>query len=397
MSTSVFGDIMNNIRKTEPNYGLPKKTTTTTSSEKKSESKSSSKSSSKKDSGGGYDKGATAKALGMTRDELTAAARKAGYNNSQDWVKASGGVSGLLTKKITDQITKQIIDLDRQLDNLPGISLTDAEKQNFLDKAIAQVQPYYDRKTVEINKGIQEGKLRSAEDILLYTRDTENEIQTTLANLDLSQAQTEEEFINRLADITASADENIAVKQDQFRYQMEALKMNQIQSGIFSSGIGEKKRQAQTATEALAEKNIQNQSLREQTAATTAEQYSLEQIRLAREAAARDRAARIGAPDQAEQMKQQQLGALGLTDMSQLGSRADIEAARAQDARNVTTYKPEALTTLEEQRLKDVEATKQELQQQELDVRNQEYEKQRQKILSAKGTAQAQLAAYKGY
>ena len=340
-----------------------------------------------------YSKKSAAKQLGISTKELESKAKSAGFKDTKSYWNFIGGASA----PIINQITQQIIDLDRQLDGLPELGLTDAEKENFLQKAIEQVQPYYDRKIAEINAGIKEGSLRTAEDILLYTRDVENEVRATLESLDLRNAKTEEEFTNTLADITAGKDEDLAARREDWRLKMETLKMDQIGRGIFSSGIGKEKRSEFQTSQQREEAAITAQAGRQQTVAETAKKYDIQQIQLAREAAARDRAAKIGAPTETATTEQQALGTLGLTEMNQLPGRAQIEMARGTEARNITTYRPEALTALSEEQLKAQESRKQELQTEELALRQQEYEKQRQKILASKQTAMSSLASYRGY
>jgi len=340
-----------------------------------------------------YSKSQAAKDLGISKKELENRAKAAGFDNTEAYWNFIGGASA----PIIDQIKKQIIELDKQLDSLSPLGITDEEKEAFLNKAIEQVQPYYDRKTKEIETGIAEGTLRTAEDVLLYIRDVENEVKTSLEKLDLSQAQTEEEFLNRIADITATKQENVQAKREEWRLRLENTKMEQIQSGTLTSGIGAKKREEVKRLEGMETGTIEARAGREQLDTETANKYTLDQIRLAREASERDRVARIGAPQETEATKQEALAQAGLSGMEQLGSKADIELARGTGARNVSTYKPDALTSLEEERLKAVESRKQELQSEELTLREKEYEKQRQKILSARDSARSNLAAYGGY
>ena len=291
--------------------------------------------------------------------------------------------------RLVKEVTNQIIELDRELDNLNSLGLTEEEKENFLQKAIEQVQPYYDRKSQEIESGIQEGKLRTAEDVLLFTRDVQNELTAELSSLDLRQAETEEDFINMVSEITSGRDENITAKNEEWRLRLEGVKMDQIQSGIFSSGIGRKKREDTERLRQLETGTIESQAGRQVTDVETQKKYSIDQIRLSREAAERDRAARIGAPQ-----TQEALRTLGLSDISQLGPKTGIEQARQGAGRNVDIYKPGALNTLEEERLKAVESRKQESQTEELALRNQEYERKRQKILADKAAAQSRVSGY---
>ena len=335
---------------------------------------------------GSYNKTDAAKSLGISKKEFENRAKSAGFDNTEAYYNFIGGASA----PIIEQITEQIIALDRQLDSLGPLGLTDAEKENFLSKAIEQVQPFYDRKTQEIEAGISEGRLRTAEDVLLFTRDIQNEVQTTLASLDLRSAETEEDFLNIMSEITSGRDENVGAKREEWRLRLENTKMEQIRGGIFSSGIGRKKREEVKRLEEMETGTIEAQAARRQTDVETARKYDLDQIRLAREASERDRAARIGAPETREALE-----TTGLTDISQLGSRSAVELARKGEARDITTYRPEALQGLEEQRLKGVESRKLEFQEEELSIREQEYQRKRQKVLADKAAAQSRLSTYR--
>src|SRR3989304_3115881 len=110
-----------------------------------------------------YSKSATAQQLGISKDELESKAKSAGFNSTEAYISANGGGAGLISKSFKDKITQDIIAIDKQLDELFKIGLTDAEKEQFLQKAIAEIQPYYDKKTAEINQQLQEGKIRTAE------------------------------------------------------------------------------------------------------------------------------------------------------------------------------------------------------------------------------------------
>jgi len=298
--------------------------------------------------------------------------------------------------KIVSSITNEIVALDRELDKLGPLSLTDAEKEAFLQKAIEQVTPYYNRKTAEIEAGIKEGKIRSAEDLLISIRDVDQEVKSTLAGLDIRQAETEEDFLNRITDITATRDEDVATKREEWRLRLENTKMGQIQSGIFTSGIGTKKREDIERLREMELSTVQRRTQAEQTAAETARKYDLEQIKLARETAQKERATKIGTPEQtavAETARTE----LGLQPGQELGSKAEIEYARSQPGRNISVYKPEVLTDLEEERRKAVESRKIELQTGELGIKEQQEKLARQKIEAERARKYAELSSYRGY
>lgn len=296
---------------------------------------------------------------------------------------------------LVNTITKEIVELDRQLDQLGPLGLTDAEKQSFLDKAIEQVQPYYDRKSAEIESQITEGVVRTAEDTLALIREVTQETQSQLAQFDLTTAKTEEEFLNRLGAITAGADEDTSFKTEEWRQRLENVKFNQIQSGIFSSGIGAKKRAEQERLKQMELASIERQEGEAVTQAETSKKYTLENIQLAREAAQAKRERLIGAPSETQATADKALGTLGYSDLSQLPSEADINANR--NERGISPLYAggaTALNDLEAERLKAVESRKQELQSDELAIREQSYQKEREKILADRAKKASALNRY---
>jgi hypothetical protein len=310
-----------------------------------------------------YSKSKTAKQLGISKKELEEKSKKAGYKSTEDYVKASGGVGGIISKKLRDSVTKEIIAIDRQLDDLWDIGLTDAEKQTFLDKAIAEVTPYYENKQKEIEQKLQEGTIRTAEDILVTMREIEEETTAKLANYDLQTAETEEDFVNRLADLTATSEEDKAIKLDDWRQRIESAKVNQIQTGIFSSGVGQKKRSELEARKALELQAMERRAGAEKTQLESAKKYNIEQIKLARQAAEQERTRILGTPEQQAQTKSAALATTGYSDISKIPSRTELEAQRT--ARGVTPiYDRSALTNLTEEKTRAIEGTKLELENQ---------------------------------
>jgi len=123
-----------------------------------------------------YSKGDFAEALGVTRGELEDMAKEAGFDTTEAYYNFIGGPTGVIKQEIIDQI----VELDRELATLGSVGLTQAEKDAFLQKAIDRVSGYYDNKVAEIEAGVREGKLRTAEDVLMYTREVGNEVRETL-------------------------------------------------------------------------------------------------------------------------------------------------------------------------------------------------------------------------
>ncbi len=117
---------------------------------------------------------------------------------------------------LENELTDILIELDEKLSAIP-LHITDEEREAFLQSAIEQITPYYDKKKLEIEAGIKEGKIRTAEDVLTEIRAVREESTVLLEKWDIEKAETEEDFINTISDITATKDEDIAAKREDWR------------------------------------------------------------------------------------------------------------------------------------------------------------------------------------
>lgn len=337
-----------------------------------------------------FSKSASAAALGITNAEFEKRAKKAGFKTTEEYWNSIGGASAPLQQAIA----KQMVELDKQLDELtPYISLSDEEKQGFLDKALQEITPYYERKTAELEAGLKEGKLRTAQDILTSMREVEETTKTSLAKFDLTTAQTEEEFVNRLSDITSTKGEDLATKRLDYQQRLESLKANQVQQGTLTSGIGAKKRTELGAEQQMGEATLERRSQADVSSLETAKKYSLDQVQLSRQAAEQARARTIGGTTEADLTKQQAMQTAGITDMNQLGSAAEL--ARQQAERGITPITGGAVQTadLEAEKLKAQESTAQELQADELARKEAEYGMTRDQILAERARKASQVSA----
>jgi uncharacterized small protein (DUF1192 family) len=340
-----------------------------------------------------YSKSASAAKLGISKSEFEKRAKAAGYSDTESYWDSIGGDSAPLVQ----EITKQVVELDRQIDELtPYLSLTDQEKQAFLDKAIEQITPYYERKKGEIEAGIKEGKVRTAEDILTNIRQVEEETKAELARFDLTTAETEEDFLNKIADITTSKDEDITVKREDYRQRIENLKVSQIQQGTLTSGIGAKKREEQERLKALEESIIQRKAETSATALETAKKFTIDQVALARQAAEQQRIRKIGTPAEVASTTASALETTGLQDINQLKSPEEIARLRAERGIKPLTDNT-ALPELEAERQKAGIATQQELQADELARRKATYGAQITKIKAEQAKKASQVSALRGY
>jgi uncharacterized protein YjdB len=298
---------------------------------------------------------------------------------------------------IIEAISKEMVELDRQIDELtPYLSLTDEEKTAFLNKAIEQITPYYDRKTSELEASLKEGKVRTAEDILGNIKQIDEETKAELANYDLRTAQTEEDFLNRLADITSTKDEDIAVKREDYRQRIETMKANQIQQGTLTSGIGAKKRAEQERLKSMEEAQISRQAETQTISAETAKTQTIEQYTLARKAAEEQRVRKIGTPSEVASTTASALQTTGLTDINQLQSPEELARLRAERGIN-PSYDQTQIPELQAEKSKAGVATQQELQADELARREQTYGLQRDKITAERAEKARRLSTLRGY
>ena len=332
-----------------------------------------------------YSKSEFAKELGVSPQEVAKRAKAAGFDSTEDYYNSLGGPAW----RITEAIKNELVALDRQLHSLGPLSLSDEEIETFLNKAIQEVQPYYDRKSEEINTQLAEGKIRTAEDQLFYIQNVEQEIGELFQHYDLSTAQTEEEFANRLGALTSRTEDEIESKTYDWKQRIEDVKFNQIQQGIFSSGIGGEKRQELAERKETEVGNIQQRSQEQQTELDTARKYDIENIRLARESAQQRRIQQIGTPEETERLKQDAMSLTG----GPIGPQADLARQRAE--RGIAPiYNTQALTDLEEERRGRVLSRHQELQDTEKAIRDETFNKQREQILAERAKKQSQLKNY---
>ena len=340
-----------------------------------------------------YSKSAFAKQLGISGDELAKRAKAAGFGTTEEYYNSLGGSSYSLVK----EISKQVVELDRQIDELtPYLSLTDQEKQAFLDKAIEQITPYYERKKGEIEASLKEGKVQTAEDILGNIKQVEEETAAELSRFDLTQAETEEDFLNKIADITTSKDEDLTVKREDYRQRLENLKVDQIQQGTLTSGIGAKKRAEQERLKAMEESIIQRKAEANTTQLETAKKYTIDQVALARKAAEEQRIRKIGTPSEVASTTASALETTGLQDINQLQSPEEIARLRAE--RGIKpSFDNTQLPELQAEQQKAGFATQQELQADELARREATYGASITKIKAEQAKKATQISALRGY
>ena len=322
----------------------------------------------------GYSKERASASLGISNNEFEKRAKDAGYDSTEAYWNSIGGESA----PVQQAIQKEIIALDRQLEELsPYLSLSDEEKQAFLDKAIAEVTPYYDSIKGEIEAGIQEGKVRTAEDMLSTIREVGETTKNLLARYDLTQAETEEEFLDNIADLTSTTEEDLAYKKQDFRQRLEDVKFSQIQQGTLTSGIGKKKVGEEQELQTLEEQALTRRAETKETEFERERKYDLEAVQLARQDAEQRRVRLLGTPEEAAATEAAARETAGFTGA---GLPGETEITRLREERGISTRAPSELTALSRERRYGEEATAQELQADELARKKQEYSLIRQKL-----------------
>jgi len=275
----------------------------------------------------------------------------------------SGGDIGSAEEQLQREISDIVTELDAKLSDV-RLGLTDEERDEFLRKAIEEVKPYYDKKRAEIEKG------------RTVREDTEN----LLAKYDIEKAETEEELVNTLADITATKEETLDAKKAEWTERIRNVKMGQVQTGVLTSGIGRQRIGELLAREAAEKQAIERRAGAAETRVQTGAKYDLQRVALARKAAEQERIRKIGTPEQEAATTQAALGTVGLAGMEQLPSLAEL--ARRRGAEPTTIYKPEALTALTEEQRRAEESRRMEFEAEEKALRAQEYETLKRKTLS---------------
>ena len=283
--------------------------------------------------------------------------------------------------EMIDTTANTILDLEKKLNDVGNtVALTAKESDALLQKAIAQVEPYYNIKKAEIEAGIKEGTIRDAEDLYNQIQSVQNETNKLLSSYNIDEAQTEEEFINKIADITASSEENLAAKKIEWKNRIDDTKATQVQTGVLTSGIGKKRVGDLQEQQALQANTIASQAERAKTQTTTSQKFNLERIKLARETVQKERERQIGTEGETVSTIDKLNTTLGVQQGGTIGDRASVLEARA--GRNVSTARPEDLTNITEERKRAIESRKLNLQADELAIRRQKEADARTKIMS---------------
>ena len=340
-----------------------------------------------------YSKSNSAELLGISKKEFEDRAKKAGYDSTEAYWDSIGGDNAPLV----EAMTKQVVEMNRQINELtPYLTLTQEEIDTYLEKAIAEITPYYDNKKAEIQASLEAGKTRTAEDLLISIRDIEEQTRTALEGFDLSTAETEEDFLNKIANITATEGEDIALKRNDYAQRLETMKFNQVQKGTVASGIGLKERQELEGRKSMEEAAIQRKADASEAFAQTAKNYNLENIALARRAAEEQRIRKVGTTSEAASTSAQAMDTAGITDMSQLGTPAELALNRANSGIVASTDATQ-LTDLEAEKTKAGIATQQEMQADQLAIRDATYGAQITKIQAEQAKKAKSVAALRGY
>lgn len=282
--------------------------------------------------------------------------------------------NGLLQKSdemAESELANLLIELDNNISNIAGMSLSDAEKDMYLQKAMEQVKPYYEKKRAEIEAGIKEGKIRTAEDLLMEMRQVSEVVTNEIANLDASKAQTEEEFVNTLAEMTRSKDVDAEANRISWMERVDSARKEANQAGYSSDtgGFGLDSYNRQKRLAELSQSNIEGEFAAKKTAMETEKKYDLERIALARKAQEQKRMRIVGSPTEEAATKTALASTAGLDENNLI---SEIEMQRRRAERGISpVYNSGALNDLTEQEKIAIESRKLALQDDELAARKQ--------------------------
>lgn len=298
-----------------------------------------------------------------------------------NWVLLGGesDIGNTPADQLAGEIARAISELEAEMQKYP-LELTQQEMDNFLQRAIEQVTPYYEKKKAEIEAGIKEGKIRGAEDVLMEIRKVKDDLNIELKSLDIRQATTEEEFVNTLADITSSKDEDLETKRYEWQQRVDNVKMGQVQGGTLTSGVGKKYVQELLGRQETEKAAVERKYGQQQTEAETAKKYDLQTIGLAREAAEKERVRRLGTTEEEAATTGAALSTLGYSELEQLPSETEIARRRGEYTGSI--YSSDALSSMEEEQKRAVESRRMELTDEERAIREQTARQAKEKKLS---------------
>lgn len=331
---------------------------------------------------------ATAKAAIQGRkqlggDNLTNLYREYGVSMTS----GSGNPQQMLQQGVNDiigQMKQTMIDLDRQWSALPDTVLTQEEKDAILNKAITEITPWYEKQKQQLEKGIQEGKIQSAEDYYLALNQSKLDLETQLKGYDISEAQTNEELADTLAQITSESETDLELKRIEWNNRLQQVDQQIAGSGFAgtSPALVAKERDMREAAD-LERQKIEQRAANQTTNTQREAKYDLERIRLARESAQRERELKFGDAGKEAQMLEESSATLGLQPGQAL-SAAEIQKRRL-DRGTTAIYNPEeAQSKLEENRKLKEEETRLSLERDELALKQQRRTQQENALMAKK-------------
>ena len=151
--------------------------------------------------------------------------------------------------------------------------------------------------------------------------------------------------------------------------------------------IGELKGQ-----QTLEENTLQARAQRAILSEETKKKYDLQTITLARQTTERERLNKLGTPEQQADTEKKIRETLGLPDTTPVADTATLQANRT--LRNITPARPEQLTSLEEERKRAVESRRLTLKSEEADIRQKQYDANRNAVLAQIADENRKLSLY---
>ena len=167
-----------------------------------------------------------------------------------------------------------------------GSGITEETKARLQQQAMDLIKPYFDVELSNVTKQIGEQRLRTQEDYDQAVREIATSVTTELKKIDLTEAQSEEEFAQRMADIGATTEFNLDQARTAWADRMEGEIQGRVEAGLGFAGstterMGElERRRGSEMGELVRRGGVQQQ------AAETEAKYTKERAAAAREAVA---------------------------------------------------------------------------------------------------------------
>ena len=193
-------------------------------------------------------------------------------------------------------------------DALAELGVFNPDKEALREEAVALISPFFDQQLAEIQADIKEGRLQNIEDYNYRIQTiTDNAIQA-LQPIAITEAQTEEELEQRLSDLGAREEYELAKTESDYETRRRAYEQSFIRSGKGFSGTMVEEMSRLAGQNALTQGEIARGTDVEEQAAQTKAEYTLERAQAARQEIEATKARETGRATQLAQRGVRQYG-----------------------------------------------------------------------------------------